>query len=188
MIVASQAFPIQRPTLKVGDQWTIERRDPFTKITQGTTQIVITTVGEQRVEATFNGLPGVLTLDLTGLDNGTVENDVGYELLRFPLEASSKWEFKTNWKNRKSGNSGTSEFKVSVAGTESLTVQAGTFETVKLRANGSLTSPRFPGKVWQTKLTYWYAPVAKRIVRFEWHDQYKDLDYDEELVKFQFAE
>ncbi|MEJ8838084.1 hypothetical protein [Ramlibacter sp. AN1133] len=181
-------LPVQRPVLKEGDQWTVARQDALTKATLSKSTRAVKLVESSKIAMSFGARDGVITPDLTILDSGNVVNDVGYQLLRFPLEAEASWEFKTNWQNRSSGNAGLSSFKVKVLGEEKKTTPAGAFDTVKLRAVGSMTSQRFPGKIWSVTLTYWYAPAVKALVRYEWRDNFRDLDVDEELIEFKLAD
>lgn len=180
-LLHAQATTVPRPELKVGDRWKIERRDQFTKILESTTEEVVTAASPTRIEMTFNGVPGVVTPDLTQLDTPLVSNDTGYEFLRFPLELGKKWDFKTNWKNKATSSTGSTALDVQVLTQEQVTVQAGKFDAIKLRAIGYMY---LGGGRRNPTITYWYSPLAKRIVRLEWTDPKRDFGFIQELVEF----
>ncbi len=178
-IGAAENAPANRPELKVGDKWTAERRDAFTKALIFSEETVVTSVSPADVKVSINGSPGTMTPDLTGRDSPRLTSDPGYELLRFPMEVGKKWDFKTRWQFKQSGAKGGARLDVEVKGMESVKVPAGEFEAYKLEASGFMNADS--GRNWRASATYWYAPKAKSIVRFVWVDG--GNDYVTELVQ-----
>lgn len=178
----AQISALSRPDVKTGDRWKIERRDPYTKALESTREVVVTTVSQSRVDVSINGEPGVLSSDLTILDSPTLSYDKGYEWLRFPLEPGKKWEFKTNWLNKPLNARGNSSLDVEVLSQERITVGAGSFDAIKLRATGYMNGSA--GWVRRATVTYWYAPKAKHIIRLEWVDPKRDYGFIDELIEY----
>jgi hypothetical protein len=184
--VLAQAAPVQRPELKVGDRWKMEVQDPLTKMIRTTIEEVVVSLDATKIGVTIDGQPGTVSPDLTVLDYYRVSYDNGYQWLRFPLEPGKKWDFKTQWTAKQSGASGRSQFDVEVLSRESITVPAGTFEALKLRAKGYMNADR--GGTWSVTMTYWYAPQAKKIVRSEWRDNKHDEDSNRQLIEYKLAD
>lgn len=184
--VLAQAAPVQRPELKVGDRWKSEIQDPLTKLIRSTIEEVVVSVDSTKIGMTFDGQLGTVSPDLTTLDYYRVSYDNGYQMLRFPLEVGKKWDFKTQWTSKQSGATGRSQFDVEVLSRESITVAAGTFDALKLRAKGYMNADR--GGTWSITITYWYAPQAKKIVRSEWRDNKHDEDGNRQLVEYKLVD
>lgn len=176
--------PADRPALKVGDKWKVERYDGYTKKLLFAEETVVTAISPANIDIAVNGSPGKMTPDLTGLDSPRMASDPGYQLLRFPLEVGKKWDFKTQWLNKQNGVKGGAQLDVEVKAMESVKVPAGEFEAYRLEASGYLNT--VTGRNWSATATYWYAPKAKSIVRFVWTD--KNNDYVSELVKLDLAQ
>ena len=173
-----------RPALKVGDQWKVERRDGYTKKVLFAEDMVVTAISPAGIDVSVNGSPAKMTPDLTWLDGPRIASDPGYQLLRFPLEVGRKWDFKTQWLNKQNGVKGGAQLDVVVKGMETVKVAAGEFEAYKLEASGYLNT--VSGRNWSATATYWYAPKARSIVRFLWVD--RNNDYESELVQLKLAE
>ena len=181
----AQPTTVARPELKAGDRWSVEERDPYSSAIRRTYEEEVAAVGQDRVEVTYDGrIGGVMSPNLTLLDNYRFTYDNGYQLLKFPIDIGTRWSFKTKWANKETGSSGTAEFDVEALAAEKVTVPAGTFDAVRLRAKGYM----YAGGTWVVTITYWYAPAVKRIVRQEWRDTKRDLDYNRFLTSFKLSE
>lgn len=184
-LAVAEASPlVPLPEIKVGDQWKLDTRDLYNNQLKSSSYMVVTAVSATRLDFDADGTTGFMTPALTVLDSPTATNDTGYEFLRFPLEVGKKWDFKTQWRNKRSGATGKSEFEVTVVGSESVTVAAGAFDAIKLRAIGQMS---MASGYWKVTLLYWYAPQARQIVRFEWRDHKRDLDHLRELVEYKLT-
>lgn len=178
---AQQVPAAPRPEVKVGDQWTIEERDPYSNTVRRTYEEVVDGVAPDKLSISYDGKAGgVATRDLTLLENYRFSYDNGYQLLKFPMDIGGKWNFKTKWANKETGSSGTAEFSVEVLEKEKITVPAGTFDALRLRAKGYM----YAGGTWVVTITYWYSPEVKRIVKQEWRDTKRDLDYSRQLIAY----
>jgi hypothetical protein len=182
-IVSGQTAAINRPDLKVGDKWKVERRDLRTKALIFSEETVVTSVSPEKIEVSINDSPGSMSPNLTILDGPRLAYDTGYEFVRFPLDVGKKWDFKTRWHNKQAGADGTTQADVTVKSVESVKVSAGEFDAYKLEANGYMNLDSGGGR--RISFTYWYAPKAKAIVRMEFVDR-RD-DFVSELVELSFA-
>ena len=173
--ICAQTLPktVERPEVRVGDRWKIERKDAKTKLVIQTDETAIGAVSATKLDVTINGAPGVMTPDLTLLDGPRLAYDNGYQFLRFPLEIGKKWEFKTTWHNKGNGNKGRTEMEVAVKSQEKVRVAAGEFEALRIEGVGYMNFST--GGSRRVQVTYWYAPAAKAIVRFEWVDRSDDF-------------
>ena len=179
----AQVKSADRPEIKVGDSWKTERRDARTKLVQRTDETVVSAVSAGKLDVSINGAPGIMTPDLTVLDGPRVAYDTGYQFLSFPIEIGKKWSFKTRWHNKENGNKGRSEFDVEVKAQERIRVASGDFEAYKIESRGYMYFDA--GGSRRVSTTYWFAPQAKAIVRFEWADRIDDSI--SELVEFSLA-
>ena len=170
----ANAQKIDRPEIKVGDRWKLERKDGFTKLVQFTEDTVVVNVAPDKITITLDGQPSSLTPDLAVLENARFAYETPYDLVRFPLEPGKEWSFKPKWKNKQSGQTFSGSFDAEVKGSEKVQTAAGEFDAVKLEAKGYLAS--------SVRITYWYAPKAKAIVKMIWQD--RKNDFTSELVEY----
>ena len=92
-----------------------------------------------------------------------------HDPLRFPLSPGKAWDFAYTATVK------TNTIKVTqramVTGWETVTVPAGSFRTLRVEHRGTYSATdgsfRWSGKISET---YWYAPMAQRIVKREYHD------------------
>lgn len=173
-----------RPGVAVGDQWqfVVYYAVPSTAPNRSW---VVTSVTPAGIEGTENGEPLRLTPELSVLESPLQKNS-NPEALRFPLEVGTRWRYTNDWVFKPKGSNGTSTVDVSVVGYEKIRVPAGEFDAFKLVATGSLegTSPINSQYGGVTTTTYWYAPVARAVVRSVHHNPYLGPS-TVDLVEFQ---
>ena len=185
------AFPAlaqvaQRPAIAVGDSWQfVVYYTVLSRVPNRTW--VITSIGAERVEATENGQPLLLTRELNVVDAPQVRES-NSRALSFPLEVGKRWSYKSEWLFKSKGSRGTLAVDVAVAGYETVEVPAGRFEAFRLQATGELggDSPSNTFFAGQTTTTYWYAPAARAIVKSVHHNPYQGTT-TVELVAFKAA-
>lgn len=171
-VLASSALAqrAERPDIKVGDRWKYEQRDRRTGGVEGQYVRVVTAVTATHIEGTENDGKFLMTIDMNQLESPTNSNtDPKY--LDFPLEVGKKWEFKNKWTNKTRVASGRDQLDIVVSGYEKVTVPAGEFDAFKIEAKGfwNNDTSRSNGR---TIRTYWFAPAAKAVVKFENDDGY----------------
>ena len=117
--------------------------------------------------------PEALTVDLSWIRtiNGTKAQATW---LNFPLVAGKTWKSHDLWQ-KAAGAWGHEDLDYTVAGVETITVPAGTFDAVKIEANGwwnadniSVSGPVRAKANASSKISVWYAPKAHAIARIEW--------------------
>lgn len=86
-------------------------------------------------------------------------------LISFPLTTGRTWACKTNWLNV-SGAKGVDDLKFTVIGAEKIEVKAGSFDAIKIVGEGRWTNIS-RGSSDLSKITVWFAPAARGIVRFQ---------------------
>ena len=181
LIVSSSGFAqsvagVDRPEIKVGDVWTIQRKDVASGRIVGTdvNKVVSLAAGEFEVEIEFSsgrktrsGYDG----ELNPVSNNGQRIATPRRMYSFPLSVGKKWEYKFSGRNREDNGNLNDSTEVEVVALETVTVPAGTFEAFKIVATGSYNNSN-GSTTWggSTYRTYWYAPKAKRAVRFEYKD------------------
>lgn len=168
--VGAQEAP--RPDVRIGDEWHFAAYDAVP--TSRPNRIwIVKSVRPDRIEATENGLPLLLTPDLNVLDSPRhAESAPG--LLNFPLRTGKRWNYQSAWRFKAKGSSGTLAVDVEVVARERVAVPAGEFDAYKLLARGRLggMSPSNTFYAGETTTTYWYAPAARAIVKSIHHNPY----------------
>ena len=163
----------ERPVLQPGDRWryVVYYAVPATEPNR---ERVIESVTPEAIRGTEDGEPLLMTADLNVLDSHR-EQQSNPRWLQFPLEAGRRWTFKTDWLFKPKGSRGRADVEVQVVAYEPVSVVAGRVDAFKLvaRTNLSGTSPigsTYDGSVATT--TYWYAPAARAVVRWEFQNPY----------------
>ena len=181
---SSLAQKAEQPDVKVGDQWQFVTyySSPSTKPNRAW---VITSVTPTEIAGTENGEPLMLTPDLNVLESPR-HKDSNPKALSFPLEVGKRWRYASDWVFKAKGSNGSSLVDVVVIGHAKVTVPAGEFDAFKLVAKGNLSgvSPINSVYAGETTTTYWYAPVARAIVKSVSHNPYLGVS-TVELVEFQ---
>ncbi|MDI1238660.1 MAG: hypothetical protein PSV26_14355 [Polaromonas sp.] len=177
-------FPVDRPAVQVGDRWKASALDGFSKVATGSREEVVALVGIDSISTTrkTDGTPSesyLYDLDWNRLSDvkGRIEKEQRYA---FPLVLGKTWSASWNWINSR-GREGQIEMTYTVAGTERITVPAGTYETVKIEGKG-VWKNRSSGSSGVAVETVWYSPIAKRYVRSTWVTRYAGGALDQNTI------
>ena len=176
VLLASQAAyaqVAQVPAIRPGDRWrfveyySVPAREP-------NREWVITSVEGGEIRGTENGAPLLFTSDLNVIDSprNWYSNP---RWLQFPVEVGKRWSFSTEWLLKSKGSKGSASVEVEVLAHEPVTVVAGEFTAFKLVARSRLAGTSPIGSIYDGSVattTYWYAPAARGVVRWEFHNPY----------------
>jgi hypothetical protein len=165
------ANDVPQPDINVGTNWTFELVDGYTKIAKSKWKNVV----EQKTDALYGitryGDTGSvmykykITRNL-GQGNPTSAGKMGNgDLYSFPLSPGKSWTYRTYWTTG-SGQSGYDEILYTVAGNESITTGAGTFDVVKVTGTGTWVNEvnRSGGRM---EMVLYYAPKVQFTIRSE---------------------
>jgi hypothetical protein len=164
---------LNAPEVHVGDSWTYSHTDGFTnEVTAEVRRRVvdvsdteITTI--QEIKGTKDQRTIYYDRNWNTVDDGMVKYTPSLDSLRFPLHASDIWKRKYQGRVLTTGREGVCYVTGKVAGQESVTVPAGTFDTVKIQDQVECQGTDADTVVRTFKNTVWYAPSVKRVVRNE---------------------
>lgn len=174
--VAVGAFPAhaagekaEAPLIKVGDRWKSEQKDKRTGNKEAETIRTVTAVSANFVEGTENEGTFKMTSDLNPVESPAAVVTGDPKFLSFPLEVGKKWSHKYNFANKTNQNKGRIQLDTEVLGYEKVTVAAGTFDAFRIESKGFWNNDATQ-RNGRSKSVYWYAPVARSIVRTEYED------------------
>ena len=109
-------------------------------------------------------------------------NDIS---LQFPLAVGKKYKVKQNYDN----GTGFTEYNAEVEAMEKVKVEAGEFDTYRIKYTGFWTTRAGRSFSGRSELTRWYAPVVKAFVKSEFSNRTTDFQpwnhNKTELVKFE---
>lgn len=162
----------ERPEVNVGETWKFVQYYAVPSRTPNRTWVV-TAVTPDRIEATENGEPLLLTRELNVLESPRTRS-TNPRALSFPMEVGKRWRYESTWVFKPKNSTGTHLGDVEVVGHEKVAVPAGEFEAFRLSARESVhgTSPinsQYGGEITET---YWYAPRARAVVKSVRHNPY----------------
>ncbi len=172
---AQNAAKVDRPDVKVGDQWQFRfganARAPELNVTW-----VVTSVTPTEVKGTENGQPLTLTSDLNEMESPRRKTS-DWRLLSFPLEVGKSWTFVNDYLLKDTGTKGQGKYSVVVLSYERVKVAAGEFDAFKLEMKGTYNVTGTDGVAHSGSATrtYWYAPAARAIVREEIDDSFRGI-------------
>lgn len=160
------------PAVRAGDQWHFAVYYTVPSSTPSRAW-VIKSVTPTGIEGTENGEPLMLTPELNVLESPR-DRQSNPKALSFPLELGKRWRYASDWVFKAKGSKGSTTVEVTVVGHEKVKVPAGEFDAFKLLAKGGLsgTSPINSQYAGETTETYWYAPMARAIVKSVRHNPY----------------
>ncbi len=157
--------------MQVGDRWKYEQSDRRTGVKQAELERIVTAVSASQIEGTDNGGKLVMTPELNAIESPVLVMKGEAKFLSFPLEVGKKWESKYSFTNKQNGTQARWQFEASVVAVERVKEPAGEFEAFKIEYKGYWNNDTTGGNG-SLKLTSWYAPAARNIVRFELADGY----------------
>jgi hypothetical protein len=171
--VAARGDVAEAPRVLPGDTWN------FAVSYVGPSSVanrrwVVRSVTANRIDATEDGEPLVLSPELNVLDSPKA-SETNPQSLRFPMAVGQRWRYATEWLFKPKMSRGTLDVEVAVVRRESVTVPAGTFQAYRLEARGELGghSPSNTFYAGQVTTTYWYAPAARAVVKSVHHNPYQ---------------
>lgn len=179
---ASRAEP---PTIKVGDRWRSEQSDSRTGVKEADFDRKVTSVSASQIEGTENSGKFVWTIDLNVIESSTrVIFSGDAKELNFPLEIGKKWDFKytTATKLNPSKLTGRLQFEANVTAYEKVKVPAGEFDAFRIEYKGFWYNGT-DGRSGSMKMTNWYAPAARSVVKTQFGDGYNN--WVRQLTEFQ---
>jgi hypothetical protein len=158
--------------VRAGDRYTYDTKDEITGEPKSTYTSVVTEVTDKEIVTvnTFRGRPGqvmvVLDHNMDVVDDSawkySPNNGLG---VRLPISVGKEWRFEYDAKNMQNGailrTSGTSK----VVAQETVTTQAGTFDTFKIEIHVQQHNTTDATKSSETEIVTWYAPKINHWVR-----------------------
>jgi uncharacterized protein DUF3108 len=157
---------------QVGDHWTYEYRDEISGdvkaiLTHTVTDLTDSEIGV-RITKVGNGSSRYQTFDHSWnlIKNGVLRyapNDGSG--IRAPLAVGKTWSFKSDVINGTSGFSGRRSGTSKVTAQESITTQAGTFDTFRIETSIKLQNANSATDKAQAAMQTWYAPAINHWVK-----------------------
>jgi hypothetical protein len=192
----------ERPEVKVGDSWTYEQKDLWTKTVEPPYTLTVETVGDltikvQRIVRDGRHFDWVYTRDWNlSAFPGPRNVDPYWPSYSWPLHVGKKWSGNASWPGPASrGGTWKASFDAKVAGVEKITVAAGTFDAVRIESKARYSTNAHMGSWngWGGEIieTIWYAPAVRRAVKFAYTDTVgaRILRKEEtELIKYKLSE
>lgn len=180
---AQTAAKVDRPDVKVGDQWEFVIGS---NARAGRLELawIVTSVTSTEIQATENGKPLLLSPDLNQVESPRRKNS-DLRLLSFPLEVGKTWTYVDDYWLKDTGTKGQSKTGVTVLTFEKVRVPAGEFDAFKLESTSNFSGTSIAGAHFsgESSQTYWYAPAARAIVKEEINDPYRGR-YGSELISY----
>ncbi len=171
---------VERPDVRVGDQWKYQVTDGFTNL-KSTVAVEVATVTENRIY-TRSAQSSLATLDLSAVAGvvdvwdrdwnqlrlGDVEYTPFYPSFQFPLEAGKSWSGSVTY-SLGVNDPRTHQQTAQVVGWERITVPAGTFDAIKITIRGHYRGPprRQSSGSGTVDDIVWYAPAVRHFVKKE---------------------
>ncbi|RKP45033.1 hypothetical protein D7S86_26730 [Pararobbsia silviterrae] len=156
----------QAPKFVPGDSWTYAISDPRQPSRTFSFVQTVDTVNGDTIGVTISNLSGTMPASFDANGNLTSNGNKQYlpsdGKLKFPMSAGSTWT--SNFTTRTSNGDATTTLNAKVTGVDSIETTAGTFQAFRIESTGNVSAPN--GKYSFTE-TDWYAPAAKRIVKFQ---------------------
>jgi hypothetical protein len=197
-VVADEAATTGSPTTaapvyQVGDTWTFSVSASNTNSGAATLHVEsVVAVADNQTTLNVpskNGPPIEMAFNSQGdvIRDGGSTYDPAKGLLDFPLTVGKSWDVRhirhwnTGWNQVVSAHATVEAF-------ENVQVSAGSFEAYKIVVHG-LNKGKLGGSASRFDMTYWYAPSAKRIVKYvyEWTNYLHLENYTYELAAYSLA-
>lgn len=182
------------PVYKVGDTWTFSWSATNTN-SGAPSQRVESVVSVDENQTTLNvpsesGPPTELHLNSQGdtVSDGGSTYDPAKGLLEFPLTVGKSWDTR-HVRHWNSGESRVYSAHATVDSFENVQVGAGSFDAYKIVVHGLNKAKIGGGPAGRFDIMYWYAPSAKRIVKYvyQWTNYLHLENYTYELTAYSLA-
>lgn len=175
---------VAAPPVRVGDNWTYQLHDGYTRISKGTYRYTVTAIEPRRmsVQVTHDGEPAgtqMFTRDwnwlekpMTNLQN--FRYSPPYAVLPFPLEAGKTWQAYVQATDPATGKTNRVRIDGDVLGWERVKVPAGEFDALKVRRlvyAGNADYDRGEEHIVEFD---WYAPGLGQTVKQVTSSRYRD--------------
>lgn len=175
---------VAAPQVRVGDSWTYQLHDGYTRISKGTYRYAVTAIEPQRmnVQVAHDGKPAgtqVFTRDWNWIEKPmtnlqTFRYSPPYPALPFPLEAGKRWQARVQATDPATGKTNRVRIDGDVLGWERVKVPAGEFDALKVRRvvyAGNADYDRGEENIVEFD---WYAPLLGQVVKQESSSSYLD--------------
>jgi hypothetical protein len=164
----------ERPEVRTGDRW---RFAVYYAVPTAEPNRVweIRSVGPDGIVATENDQPLRLTSDLNPRESPLLVQE-GTEALRFPLRVGQQWAYVGQVRFKDNGSQARVETLVRVEAWERVRVPAGEFDAFRLASKGTIHGTSYGGSGQlrgESSSVYWYAPVARAIVKQKGRSTYR---------------
>jgi len=169
----AQVETAQSPDIKVGDQWKFEQSDRRSGVKEPIIVQRITAVSPTQIEGLENEERFAWTPNLGILETPAVIMSGEAKRLVFPLEIGKKWEYQYNFTNKAKAAKGRWKLDATVTAYEKVNVPAGEYDAFKIEYTGFWHNDT-KGKSGRLKMTNWYAPAVRTIIRNEFEDGLND--------------
>lgn len=178
------------PVYKVGDTWTFSVSTTNTNFGAATLHVEsVVSVAENQTTLNVpskSGPPLEIDLNSQGdvISDGGSTYDPAKGLLDFPLTVGKSWDIR-HIRHWTSGWNQVVSAHATVEAFENVQVSAGSFDAYKIVVNG-LNKGKLGGPASRFDITYWYAPSAKRIVKYvyQWTNYLHLENYTYELTAY----
>ncbi|HTJ94223.1 MAG TPA: hypothetical protein VL424_14105 [Pararobbsia sp.] len=155
----------QTPKFMVGDSWTYTLSDPRQPGRSFSFVQTVYSINANDVGVTISNNGGTMSaaFDLNGnlTSNGSKQYLPSDSKLKFPMSVGSTWT--SSFTTRTGNGDATTTLTAKVVGVEPVQTTAGTMQAFRIEETGNVSAPN--GKYSFTE-TDWYAPDAKRIIKF----------------------
>jgi hypothetical protein len=162
---AAELSAAQAPTFAVGDSWTYSLTDPRAPSRTFSFVQTIRAINGGAIDMTVSNNGGTMPASMDQNGNltsiGTKQYLPSDSKLKFPIAVGGNWT--NNFTTRTGAGDATTTLNAKVVGVETVQTAAGSFQAFRIEETGSVVAPN--GKIQFTE-TDWYAPDAKRIIKF----------------------
>jgi hypothetical protein len=172
-IAQSAAIRAELPTIKVGDRWKYEQSDRRTGIRESELNQSVLSVSASQIEGIENEGRFVWTPEMNFVESPTLAITGEAKRLAFPLEVGKKWDYKYNFTNKVSGVKARWQLEATVVAYEKVKVPAGEYDAFRIEYSGFWNNDT-SGRSGRLKVTSWFAPIARNIVKTEFEDGFNN--------------
>jgi hypothetical protein len=193
-VLAAQEPTNADQAVRVGDRWTFETKDEITGETKDTVTEVVTEVSDKEfvTRISARGKAGGRLVAYDHEWNRVDDSLWKYKPndgrgVRLPITVGKEWRAENESNNMKTGTVVRTTTRTKVAGKETITTPAGTFDTFRIETQATTHMTEDPTKGSDSEVVAWYAPQinhwVKRTVVVRIEKRVRS-NYSEELVDF----